>query len=215
MFCKASLPSHDDGSHAANCHVLQRILSIELPPQCALCDVCFEVVEEEVLADHNVAHQLEASMYSEINVVNPPRRPETQVAPNIEQRLRDRDMRCSMEEQAVQILNLQDSLNMRNSMIEEAMQIVYLQDLIKSMSISGDAGLPPQPQISNPPVPQERAARQLPRRSEGNECTICCDPINRSRRALALECSHVFHADCIQEWLKAKAICPVCRTAVV
>jgi len=43
------------------------------------------------------------------------------------------------------------------------------------------------------------------------ECTICSDDINNGETIEALECMHVFHEDCIQEWLQEQPICPICR----
>ena len=50
-----------------------------------------------------------------------------------------------------------------------------------------------------------------------HDCSICLEPItqttsNKSGKALSLRCSHVFHRDCINHWLKINAVCPLCRT---
>ncbi|KAJ9560578.1 hypothetical protein OSB04_005738 [Centaurea solstitialis] len=48
------------------------------------------------------------------------------------------------------------------------------------------------------------------------ECAVCLNEF-RDHEALRLlpECSHVFHRDCIDEWLGLHITCPVCRASLV
>jgi hypothetical protein len=41
------------------------------------------------------------------------------------------------------------------------------------------------------------------------ECAICLDEM---QLVTSLSCRHMFHTDCILEWLRQKNTCPVCRT---
>jgi hypothetical protein len=43
-----------------------------------------------------------------------------------------------------------------------------------------------------------------------NECSICLENIDINDLKI-LSCNHKFHADCINEWIKKKPICPYCR----
>lgn len=43
-------------------------------------------------------------------------------------------------------------------------------------------------------------------------CSICCDPILPDNVVLHLKCGHIFHEDCLMEWLKRSKTCPECRT---
>lgn len=46
------------------------------------------------------------------------------------------------------------------------------------------------------------------------ECSICYDDIdvrNRQQYMLA-PCNHLFHADCLKQWMDVKLECPICRT---
>ncbi|XP_076919686.1 RING-H2 finger protein ATL38-like [Bidens hawaiensis] len=48
------------------------------------------------------------------------------------------------------------------------------------------------------------------------ECAVCLNEFH-DHEALRLlpECSHVFHRDCIDEWLASHVTCPVCRASLV
>ena len=50
-------------------------------------------------------------------------------------------------------------------------------------------------------------------------CTICLNliqsyPTCKEEEGKALDCSHIFHRECIGEWLKQKHNCPLCRAPV-
>ena len=64
------------------------------------------------------------------------------------------------------------------------------------------------------PAPPRRTAKPPPREAT-EECVICLQRV--SGAAARLPCAHVFHAACIEEWLRTSrgaAKCPICRTAV-
>lgn len=42
-------------------------------------------------------------------------------------------------------------------------------------------------------------------------CSICCDDYNDSDELLLLECTHMFHIKCIEEWFIKQTNCPNCR----
>jgi len=43
------------------------------------------------------------------------------------------------------------------------------------------------------------------------ECSVCKDNFQFNDNALQLPCSHLYHQDCIEPWLKQHCSCPVCR----
>lgn len=47
-----------------------------------------------------------------------------------------------------------------------------------------------------------------------DSCPICQEPFCRLEEFVALPCVHLFHWECLGEWLRAKRSCPVCRVAV-
>lgn len=52
---------------------------------------------------------------------------------------------------------------------------------------------------------------------EAKECTICMDEFKEDTFAAKVyktACNHFFHTDCLSEWVKNNATCPVCRKAV-
>ena len=48
------------------------------------------------------------------------------------------------------------------------------------------------------------------------ECAVCRDAFEEGDRATRMPCSarHVFHAKCVEEWLKRDDSCPMCRAAL-
>ena len=40
-------------------------------------------------------------------------------------------------------------------------------------------------------------------------CCICMDAIETNR--VELRCTHVFHFNCLREWLRVKLLCPLCK----
>lgn len=48
--------------------------------------------------------------------------------------------------------------------------------------------------------------------SEPSVCSICVEPL--IEKSVSLSCKHAFHEVCIQQWLKRKMACPMCRTNV-
>lgn len=42
-------------------------------------------------------------------------------------------------------------------------------------------------------------------------CELCLDIFNEGDSVKTLECMHVFHARCIDNWMRSEAKCPVCN----
>jgi len=42
-------------------------------------------------------------------------------------------------------------------------------------------------------------------------CPICCEHFLESQLVKELKCKHVFHKNCLWQWVSIKGICPVCR----
>ena len=60
------------------------------------------------------------------------------------------------------------------------------------------------------PLSTTSASRQM--LHDSLSCSICLEALVLSgRERRALPCSHVFHADCVEQWLRESGACPVCR----
>merc|ERR1719491_463581 len=74
---------------------------------------------------------------------------------------------------------------------------------------------------SNAPPPTSKSMmRQLPRVkvtshdlavNESNECSICLDELVIGQPALRIPCGHLYHEECVKDWLRKSNECPVCR----
>lgn len=47
--------------------------------------------------------------------------------------------------------------------------------------------------------------------NESTECTICLDDLVVGQPALRIPCGHLYHEECVKDWLKKSNECPVCR----
>ena len=47
------------------------------------------------------------------------------------------------------------------------------------------------------------------------ECPVCQDDFVEGVETIVLPCKHIFHPDCILNWLKLNGTCPVCRLSLV
>ncbi|KAM1050507.1 hypothetical protein ACFX13_032967 [Malus domestica] len=47
--------------------------------------------------------------------------------------------------------------------------------------------------------------------SSNQYCVVCLEKMLSGEQVTRLPCSHMFHGDCIVEWLNQCHTCPVCR----
>ncbi|CAB9502068.1 protein ligase RNF181 [Seminavis robusta] len=73
---------------------------------------------------------------------------------------------------------------------------------------------------TGPPPASATALRQLPTISvtaadlvdaSNRECCICFEENNIHDKVVRLPCAHIFHSDCITDWLNRHCTCPTCR----
>ena len=50
---------------------------------------------------------------------------------------------------------------------------------------------------------------------EIHNCAICIDVLKSGQMVKALQCTHKFHSSCINQWLKQKLKCPLCKQSVI
>jgi hypothetical protein len=46
------------------------------------------------------------------------------------------------------------------------------------------------------------------------ECSICLEMYQINEQVSVLPCSHYYHTRCLNEWLKKKEDCPICRIEI-
>ncbi len=51
----------------------------------------------------------------------------------------------------------------------------------------------------------------VPVRGIEEDCVICMERSKRNDKMARLQCGHVFHCKCLQEWLGGSHTCPLCR----
>ncbi|CDY20795.1 BnaA02g09350D [Brassica napus] len=47
------------------------------------------------------------------------------------------------------------------------------------------------------------------------DCPVCLTKLSSAESRMELQCSHVFHRDCVIKWLKKNPSCPICRTNIL
>jgi hypothetical protein len=48
-----------------------------------------------------------------------------------------------------------------------------------------------------------------------SECSVCSDDLEENEFGIVPECKHVFHEECLLEWIKRKNTCPICRQSII
>jgi len=47
-------------------------------------------------------------------------------------------------------------------------------------------------------------------------CSICLDDYSDAENKITkLECGHIYHKECVKDWLENNSTCPVCRTEIM
>lgn len=46
------------------------------------------------------------------------------------------------------------------------------------------------------------------------DCSICTDKYEKKEDVSVLDCGHIYHPKCINEWAKYKPSCPVCKAQI-
>jgi len=49
---------------------------------------------------------------------------------------------------------------------------------------------------------------------ELRSCCVCLEDVKAGNRVRTLPCLHTFHAECAEEWLKKKKVCPLCQFSI-
>eukprot|EP00455_Lapot_gusevi_P049686 TRINITY_DN708_c0_g2_i1.p1 TRINITY_DN708_c0_g2~~TRINITY_DN708_c0_g2_i1.p1 ORF type:complete len:398 (+),score=44.49 TRINITY_DN708_c0_g2_i1:99-1292(+) len=69
-------------------------------------------------------------------------------------------------------------------------------------------------QISSYPTHRFQKTEASERHADRKNCVICMNDFENGDELRTLHCFHSFHVDCIDNWLKQNAKCPVCRASL-
>ena len=58
------------------------------------------------------------------------------------------------------------------------------------------------------------AARKKSDEDTTDKCTICLSDFEEGEDVRRLPCMHLFHAECVDQWLKTNKCCPICRVDI-
>ena len=48
----------------------------------------------------------------------------------------------------------------------------------------------------------------------GQTCSICLEQLAKNDPIVRLQCTHMFHASCVDAWVETKNECPLCRAII-
>jgi len=69
--------------------------------------------------------------------------------------------------------------------------------------------------IQNLPLVKYSMEQEGIKNDSSHQCLICQFHYEKGDRLRELPCGHRFHAECVDQWLKKKDICPYCRKSIV
>jgi len=46
-------------------------------------------------------------------------------------------------------------------------------------------------------------------------CSICLCDLSNYEKVRKVKCGHIYHAECLEIWLKEEKICPMCKEFVI
>ena len=135
------------------------------------------------------------------------------------------------EEIFVDILDIARSMNSRrnrqnimNLLFESAMEEIYIEqrqdDYLldvenRMLEIAMTESLTYyNPQEKKPGIKLDIKSQIATSDHKNQNCTICNSDIEIDENITSLECDHIFHTDCIGEWVMYKSVCPCCRAPV-
>lgn len=47
-----------------------------------------------------------------------------------------------------------------------------------------------------------------------DQCAICCFPVDSTQHTYEIPCGHLFHKECLDEWMGYRTVCPLCLETI-
>merc|ERR1712098_888701 len=58
-------------------------------------------------------------------------------------------------------------------------------------------------------------SKKLKKKIKGERCCVCLGDFEKGNKIRVLKCKHMFHQECVDQWLQQNRKCPLCKTPAV
>lgn len=183
------------------------------------CKLCSNYVREEEMRDHIVSHQVNADLIREDYE-------EEQIHPNnniqtIRQRIHHRNNNNngnngSTIRRSNIITNINTNINNNGLTRRRNTNITTTTNTNTTTSV--------RPRIVNKQSSLHKLLSLLPQTTltdkeylgnNNKDCIICLDAFEINDRLTTLPCTHFFHCNCLEKWVKKNRSCPVCKFSLL
>lgn len=172
----------------------------------AIEDENYESKKKRVIEDVEAAY-IPCSLHCDINTCAP-------------SRLRAMEVVLQRNEESVDIMYLKILDTYINQTINEISLeirlseafIVFLDDGLEQVLTTSISEEPKSQPASKESI--EKCIHSIMPDDSEEVCAICREQFNKSNETIMLHCKHMYHKNCILEWLKEQNTCPICRESL-
>ena len=197
-------------SHINPLNVKESIIPI---PETFSCWLCGNTLPEDEREDHMLSHKLQEEMANQYRPPQNQQRPPNQQRPfQNQQRPPQNQQRFPQNQhrppQKKNPNNPINKINIKRSFVPfDDIQIFDFNQVNKGLKQYNN---PNEDDIlSELPETEIGDINKLP--PEKRNCIICLKDLQTGDKATMLPCIHMFHSDCVHEWVKINKFCPICK----
>lgn len=196
--------------------------SVMKAPETFNCWLCGQTFSESEREDHMLCHQMEEEneKYKNQQRNNPPpnqqfQRPRVNLNPPPQQPQKPPQHPPQQQIRAAQIQPMQPyrppqlkKNDLKRSFVPfDDLQIFDFKKVRESLNVMNS---PTDIDILNE-LPETEISDINRLDPQKRSCVICSNKYKNGEKATMLPCIHMFHSQCVQEWLRTKNFCPVCK----